>query len=69
MDDGTIEAEFTVEPTPSFHPWPAPNDEGGGIVLPCIYIVCHPDIQTQFDKLTTILDIIPEGTAMTLNLL
>jgi hypothetical protein len=51
MDKGHIEAEVTVEPTQSFQPWPAPSSEGGGVVLPCNYIIFHPDIESNFQKL------------------
>ncbi|XP_060599394.1 uncharacterized protein LOC132752999 [Ruditapes philippinarum] len=67
MDKGHIEAEVTGEPTQSFPPWPAPSSEGGGVVLPCNYIIFHPDIESNFQKLSVMLDKIPEGPAMTLN--
>lgn len=41
---GEIYAEVTGQPVPSFHPWPEPNEEGGGVVLPCKYILTNVDI-------------------------
>lgn len=34
-EGGEIHAEVTGEPVPSFAPWPEPQSEGGGVVLPC----------------------------------
>ncbi|KAH3696988.1 hypothetical protein DPMN_084472 [Dreissena polymorpha] len=39
------------EPVPSFPPWPAPNEEGDGVVLPCNYVINHSDIKASFSKL------------------
>ena len=69
MDKGKVEAEVTGDPTPSFHPWPAPSEEGGGVVLPCNYIIRHPEIEQQFSNLSQFLKSIPEGVSMSLNLL
>ena len=36
---GEIFAEATGEPIPSFAPWPAYNEEGGGVVIPATYFI------------------------------
>ena len=69
MESGRIVAEVTGEPVPSFPPWPALKEEGGGVVLPCNYIITHSDIEAQYNKLSELLKSIPEGTAMELVLL
>ena len=66
LEDGCVFAEVTGDPIPSFSPWPEKDEEGGGIVLPCNYIITHPDIQSQFNKLSELLSKIPEGSAMEL---
>ena len=63
LEDGCVFAEVTGDPIPSFSPWPEKDEEGGGIVLPCNYIITHPDIQSQFNKLSELLSKIPEGSA------
>ena len=55
LEDGCVSAEVTGDPIPSFSPWPEKDEEGGGIVLPCNYIITHPDIQSQFNKLSELL--------------
>ena len=55
LEDGCVFAEVTGDPIPSFSPWPEKDEEGGGIVLPCNYIITHPDIQSQFNKLSELL--------------
>ena len=66
LKDGCVFAEITGDPIPSFSPWPEKDEEGGGIVLPCNYIITHPDTRSQFNKLSELLSKIPEGSAMEL---
>lgn len=61
MEDGHVFAE----PVPSSSPWPEKDEEGGGIVLPCSYMITYPDIQTHHRKLSELLLTIP-GSAMEL---
>ncbi|XP_048757423.2 uncharacterized protein LOC125667806 [Ostrea edulis] len=63
---GEIFAEVTGQPVVSFPPWPEPNEEGGGVVLPCKYILENVNASTLFDKLKTILSQLKEGDAMKL---
>ncbi|KAH3727940.1 hypothetical protein DPMN_053886 [Dreissena polymorpha] len=65
---GTITAEVTGEPVPSFQPWPAPNEEGGGVVFPCHYVINQSDIKASFSKLCLLLEKSPEGFAMDLSI-
>jgi hypothetical protein len=37
--DGEVTAETTGQPVPSFPPWPTPNEEEGGVVIPCKYFI------------------------------
>lgn len=39
---GKVFCEVTGAPVPSYPPWPAQHEEGGGIVLPCNYIISTP---------------------------
>ena len=36
---GSIHAEVCGEPVPSSFPWPEQHEEGGGVVIPCNYIL------------------------------
>lgn len=63
---GKVFADITGEPVPSFSPWPAQQEEGGGVVIPCNYIISHHDIKTHIKKLKDALNNIPEGSAMEL---
>ena len=67
-EGGSIVAEVTGQPVPSFPPWPAPKEEGGGVVLPCNYVIRHSDIKTQYSKLGLLLKNTPEGSAMELSI-
>ena len=65
MDNGgKIYAEVTGDPVPSFPPWPAQDQEGGGIVLPCKYIFTDIDIEVFFFKIKKCLDECTEGKSM-----
>ncbi|KAH3801951.1 hypothetical protein DPMN_155616 [Dreissena polymorpha] len=45
-DNDNIFAKVTGEPTQSFPPWPAPNEKGGGAVIPCTYIIKTKSVDT-----------------------
>ena len=59
--NGDIFAQITGDPTPSFAPWPAPEDSGGGVVVPCNYHIYHFDRDFIFNLLRTALGNMPEG--------
>lgn len=63
---GHIVAEVTGEPIPSFSPCPEQHGEGGGIVLPCNYIITHSEITSQYNRLSELLKTIPVGSSMKL---
>ncbi|XP_062618275.1 uncharacterized protein LOC134279876 [Saccostrea cucullata] len=63
---GEIFAEVTGQPVPSFHPWPEPNKEGGGVVLPCKYILANVDGENLFNELKDFFSKLEEGDAMEL---
>ena len=65
-EGGTIFAEATGDPIPSFPPWPAPKDEGGGVVIPANYLIIDSNVQTLFNKIMDLFDNIVEGSAMKL---
>ena len=67
MEGGSIVADVTGRPVPSFPLWPAPT-EGGGVVLPCNYVIRHSDIKTQYSKLGLLLKNTPEGSAMEMSI-
>lgn len=61
-DGGEITAEPTGPPVPSFPPWPAPSEEGGGIVIPCKFNLTHmKDFNSCFEDLKKCLLKCPEG--------
>ena len=62
---GEVFAEVTKEPIPSFSPWPEPKAEGGGVVLPCDYMILSP-CKDVFKTISDTLNTIPEGSAMDL---
>ena len=57
-------AEATGDPIPSFPPWPAPQEEGGGVVIPANYVIVYSDVQTLFNKVLDLFDNIAEGSSM-----
>ena len=65
-EGGEIHAEVTGEPVPSFAPWPEPQSEGGGVVLPCNYIISKTNITVLHDKLFNLLKGLKEGSCMEL---
>ncbi len=65
MDSGgRIFAEPTGEPVPSFPPWPAPHEKGGGVVIPCHYVVHHSNTAYVVSLLCDALKSMPEGYSM-----
>lgn len=66
-EGGEITREATDQPKPSFPPWPKPNEEGGGIVIPCKDILSKlKDLNSCFKELENILQSCPEGKGMKL---
>ncbi|KAH3851881.1 hypothetical protein DPMN_094368 [Dreissena polymorpha] len=60
--EGKITALDTGEPCPSFAPWPAPEATGGGVVIPCDYIITCAD--NDFNIICDAIDSMPEKEAM-----
>lgn len=60
-----IYAEVTGEPRPSFPPWPAPHETGGGAVIPCSYIIKCKDVSTTTALIRNALQEMEEKTVMT----
>lgn len=65
-EKGSIYAITTGEPCPSFPPWPAPSEKGGGAVIPCSYFIkCSPcNFESNVCILHSTLDQMKEGSAM-----
>ncbi|XP_052759924.1 uncharacterized protein LOC128202810 [Mya arenaria] len=64
-EGGEIFAEATGEPVPSFPPWPAPNEEGGGVVLPASYFIyAKQNIKMVSSQLKNLLNALKEGSGM-----
>lgn len=61
---GNIFALATGDPIPSFPPWPAPNEIGGGVVIPADYVITTTDGLSIVSELQTVLEKLPEGSAM-----
>ena len=66
---GHIYAIVTGEPCPSFPPWPAQNEKGGGVVIPCTYVVEVDDVDSTFASLTEALSGMNEGNSMRLSVM
>lgn len=62
--NGSITAEVTGDPIPSFSPWPAQKEQGGGVVVPCNYTIQHTNRVFVLDLLTETLSKMPEGKCM-----
>ena len=62
---GKIFALVTGDPVPCFPPWP-PNEEGGGIVLPCNYICTYIITELCYNKLKECLERVYESKSMEL---
>jgi hypothetical protein len=56
--------EATDKPQASFPPWPAPQEKGGGAVIPCTYIVRHENKQSIIDIVQEALSKMTEGDAI-----
>lgn len=67
-DGGTIRAKPTGIPVPSFPPWPALQEKGGGIVIPCNYIINSPNQNSCIELLVNMLSKIPEECTMSISL-
>ncbi|XP_052224692.1 uncharacterized protein LOC127840327 isoform X2 [Dreissena polymorpha] len=52
------------DPSPSFPPWPSTQEKGGGVVIPCNYILTVTDTDKTVQMLTDTLSLIPGGNAM-----
>ena len=52
-------AIVTGDPVPSFSPWPLSSEEGGGVVLPCHFIIYSSPV---FIQKYQILDLIKDIT-------
>ncbi|KAH3832829.1 hypothetical protein DPMN_106125 [Dreissena polymorpha] len=66
---GNIYAIVTGEPCPCFPPLPAPHEKGGGVVIPCRYVVVVHDAGSIFATLTEVLSDMVEGSSMRLSIL
>ena len=56
-----VYCEATDQPQQSFPPWPAPEETGGGAVIPCTYLVRHESKQLVIDVVKEALMEMPEG--------
>lgn len=61
---GKIFATATGEPVPSFPPWPAPNEKGGGVVIPCFYTLIVNNLDETVNMLSDTLSNMSEGSVM-----
>lgn len=61
---GHVCAIMTGEPTPSFPQWPAPSESGGGVVIPCKYVLTAEDEVNTIQMLRETLKKMPEGYVM-----
>jgi len=64
-EGGEIFAEATGEPVPSFPPWPAQNEEGGGVVIPATYFIyAKQNINMVTSQLKVITTLVKECAEM-----
>ena len=64
-EGGEIFAEANGAPVPSFPPWPAQNEEGGGVVIPATYFIhVKQNINTVVSQLNRIVSSVQECTEM-----
>lgn len=64
-EGGEIFAESTGEPVPSFPPWPAQNEEGGGVVIRATYFIyAKQNIKMITSQLSGITSSVKECTEM-----
>lgn len=69
MGGGCVFCEPAGDPVPSFPPWPAPHEKGGGIVIPCHYVIYpgeNNDIEQCTIKIIQALQNMPAGEFMRL---
>ena len=66
-DGGKVCAMVTGDPVRSFPPWPAPDEKGGGVVLPCDYKLVVHDSDKTVQMLKETLSAMPEGSVMFFN--
>jgi len=59
-------AIVTGDPVPSFSPWPLPSEEGGGVVLPCNFIIYSSPvfIQNYNNQISDLIKDIPEDDVL-----
>ena len=70
-EGGQVFAQITGEPVPSFPPWPAPKEEGGGVVIPCNYRIVLTDsslMKKHYDGLSALINSIPEVSVLCLTI-
>lgn len=65
---GTVYATATGEPVPSFPPWPAPQEKGGGVVIPCSYTLLVDNLDVTVKMLSETLSKMKEGNVMKINI-
>ena len=53
---GTIEAQAIGDPIPSFLPWPAVKEDGGGVVIPCNYFIYTQDLAVLKQHLSAMIE-------------
>lgn len=57
----SVLCEANDQPQASFPPWPAPQEIGGGAVIPCTYLVRHDNKQQVIDIVKEALMNMSEG--------
>lgn len=71
LNDGLfIKAVPTGEPIPSFPPWPAVQEKGGGVVIPCVYTIScsSADAVEIKQKITCAVDLMAESQVLEVNI-
>lgn len=67
-NDGTVHAEPCGDPVPSSSPWPEQHEVGGGVIIPCNYII-RP-LSSSYEKVLSLLrhavSQMKAGSAMTI---
>lgn len=67
MDNGgEINAEVTGQPVQRFHLLAEPNEEWGGVVFPCQYLLANVDVDNLLNELQELFSKLEEGDAMEL---
>jgi hypothetical protein len=57
----SVYCEVNDQPQPSFPSWQAPREKGGGVVIPCTYIIRHHIKQQAIDIVKEALMDMSEG--------